>query len=99
MQHAGRGLKGNHSFRYHLHVFPKDVGLEIAFAYGTSVELEVQNNHEDLLGDLDTLNMYDEKEGVDGRISRNTVTAQIIEKWDENSAMDIWFDYMTDVPI
>lgn len=49
----------------------KDVAATV---YGNSVLLEVQEEREVLTGDVDTLNMSDDKEGAENSVTRYMVT-------------------------
>lgn len=44
------------------------------------------------------LYMADVKESADDNVSRNTIRAEVTEEGDGNRFMDVWPDYLMDVP-
>lgn len=60
-----------------------------AYAYGDSMQHNVQNKHNALLRDLHPLYMCDEKEGADDNMSGITLIAEMIEEREENSALQV----------
>lgn len=71
--------------RFHLYQIPEEVDWKDAvwFAYVDSMQRGARNKLELLLGDVDSLYMFDEKRGAGHDFSRNTISVEMIEEGHE----------------
>lgn len=100
-QHAGGGWEGSRCLRNHLYLVWADVDLKdgAMFVYGDSMQRELQNKREFLLGDLNPLCMSDEKDAADDNEPRKIVSVWMTAEENNHSVIDVWPDYSTDTPI
>lgn len=70
----------------------------VAFLYGGSMQCDVQNEHQVLLGDVDLLHLSDEMDGAGKTMSRSTFTAEMTGVKDKNIASHLSPNYLVDAP-
>lgn len=101
VQHAGGVWKGDHGLRYHEYLLPEDMGLAnaVSCACGDSMQREVRNKWEVLLGEVNPLCTSHDKEGADDTVSRTTICLEATGEGEEISAMDVLSDYAIDSQI
>lgn len=101
MQHSAGVWNGSHGLIIHLYLISEGAALKdaVVVAYKNSMQRVVQNKHEVLLGDVDPLYMFAEKEGSDDNLFTSTISIEVTRYGDENFRMDLRPHFLIDAPI